>query len=95
MARVECYIPDEVKEKLTVLAKKNGYSISKYISHLVENHLEGRTEQQLFQLKTQAMLANILSSVYDAGIIKTNADEVKSLIKIIDEKTLKRVNQED
>ena len=92
MARIECYLSDGTKEKLAELAKENGDSISKYIGRIVENHLESKAEQLTFQTKIQAILANILSSVYDKDIIKTNTEEVKSLLKMIDDKAREKSN---
>ena len=86
MARVECYLSDKAKDKLTELANENGCSVSKYIGQIVENQLNHGTETERFQRKTNYILAQILGSVYDQNISTSNTETVKSLLKKIDEK---------
>jgi hypothetical protein len=86
MARIECYIDDKTKEALSILARDKGLSISKYIAGVISNHIDNGNEAQRFQKKIHYMLAQILGSVYDKDIASRNVDEVKSIIRKIDEK---------
>ena len=76
MARIECYISDGIKEKVSKLAEKKSLSVSKYISQVLANHCEGEETQAVFQKKVMAILCDIYSGTYNPKIENENQEAV-------------------
>lgn len=74
MARIECYVSDELKEKIATMAESKSTSVSKLITQILENHFSGNDNQIVFQKKVLAMLCEIYGSVYDTNLPKENRD---------------------
>jgi hypothetical protein len=78
MARIECYISDELKEKIALLAKEKHLSTSKYISHILESHFDDEENPVIFQKKVMATLCDIYSCVFDEDTEEVNREAVLS-----------------
>lgn len=74
MARIECYVSDELKEKIATMAESKSTSVSKLITQILENHFSGNDNQIVFQKKVLAMLCEIYGSVYDTNLPKEKRD---------------------
>lgn len=83
MARIECYVSDSAKEKLTKLADKKSVALSKYISQVLESHLDDGENQSVFQKKVMTTLFEILSCVYNSDAQSANHEIVVSLMRDI------------
>ena len=83
MARIECYVSDSAKEKLTKFANKKSIALSKYISQVLENHLDDGENQSVFQKKVMTTLFEILSCVYNSDAQSINHETVASLMRDI------------
>lgn len=68
MPRVECYLPEAVKEKINQLANQKSISASKYIARVLEAHCNGTTDNSdiIFQKKVLAALCDIYACVFDS-----------------------------
>lgn len=93
-SKVQTHVDPLTKESLKKMAEKRSMPLSKYVARILENHVDNWNENQLFQMKTQAMLAQILSSVLDYDISKTNAPEVKKLIQKIETEASEKLNSD-
>ena len=83
MARIECYVSDSAKEKLAKLADKKSVALSKYISQVLESHLNDGENQSVFQKKVMTTLFEILSCVYNSDAQSANHENVASLMRDI------------
>lgn len=89
--KIQVYLDEQTHQKIQVLAKNDSISVSKYVARVLENHTELGIDMALFQVKTQAILAQILGSVYDYDLVNTNADEIKALLEKIDAKAKEKL----
>jgi len=86
MVRIDCYVTEESKEKLSSLVTESGISLSKLISNIIVNHINSEPSENKFQLKMQYHMSQILGSIYDREVVTANAETVKSLIKKVDDR---------
>lgn len=92
MARVECYVDNNIKDALKENASGQGLSLSKYVSKILSEFVEIGDEEAFNHTKTHTLLAHIFSCVYDESFHKKNAETIRSMLKAIDldvEKKLK------
>jgi hypothetical protein len=83
--KIQVYLDDQTYQKITNLAASASLSRSKYVANVLESHTPHQQDDEIFKLKTQAVLGQILSAVYDYDISKKNAKDVKSLLGAIDQ----------
>jgi len=91
-SKIQIYLDKKPGGEIKARAEKSSLSISKYVARVLENHVNNGSENELFQIKTQAILAQILSSVYDYDAVNANADEVKGLLQKIEEKAKQKID---
>lgn len=73
MARIECYIPDALKDKINELAAQTSLSTSKYATQVLEIHCAGGDNNNaVFQKKVMAALCDIYACVFDPEARDTN-----------------------
>lgn len=73
MARIECYLSDELKEKISKMAEEKSVSTSKYISQVLEKHCAENSQSDLiFQKKVMAILCDIYACVLDPEVESAN-----------------------
>ena len=67
MPRVECYLPEAVKQKINQMADQKSISVSKYIAQVLEAHCNGAVDHSntVFQKKVLAALCDIYACVFD------------------------------
>lgn len=66
IARIECYIPDGLKDKINELATRASLSTSKYVTQVLEMHCAGGDNNNaVFQKKVMAALCDIYACVFD------------------------------
>ena len=90
MSRIECYIDDNLKDSLKEKASEEKISLSKYVTKVLEDHLE-KNEEAFNHTKTHTLLAHIFSCVYDKDIHKLNAEKIKEMVHLIDEDVRKKI----
>lgn len=93
-SKIQIYLDEQTSKKIKSMAKDRSMSISKYAARVLENHTKSGMENELFQVKIQAILAQILGSVYDYELVNTNAEEVKTLLQKIEDRAKEKVAEE-
>ena len=83
MARIECYVSDKLKEKISKIADAKSTSVSKLITQILENHFSTGESQAVFQEKVMATLCDIYACVFDESVENTNHDAVIARMKDI------------
>lgn len=91
--KIQIYLDEQTAKKIKIMAKNRSMSVSKYAARVLENHTKSERGNELFQIKIQAMLAQILSSVYDYELVTSNAEEVKTLLQKIEEHALEKMDE--
>ena len=92
--KIQIYLDEQTAQKIREMAKDRSMSISKYAARVLDNHAKSGTENELFQIKIQAILAQILSSVYDYELVNANAEEVKTLLQKIEDRAKEKSAEE-
>jgi hypothetical protein len=78
MARIECYVDENIKDVLKEKASDQGFPLSKYVSKILGEFVTKGDEEDFNHMKTHTLLAHIFSCVYDESFHKKNADTVRS-----------------
>ena len=88
--KIQIYINEQLKEKVQKKAESSGVSLSKYVSRILESHMEFGCNNESFQetfqrfeLRNKATLNTILGHVYDQENYKNNLADLKELISEI------------
>ncbi len=89
--KVQAYLSEQTANKIKELAESEGVSTSKFASRVLEKYAGSENNEEAFRVKIQAILGQILSSVYDYDISKRNADEVRILLRTIDKNVAAKV----
>ena len=106
-SKIQIYLDPKTSKEIKRLADKKSISISKYAARVLEDHLENISknevvqtdtqamfaENKLSQIQNKAMLAQILSCVYDFDVINGNAGEVKELMRQIESQAKRKVKK--
>ena len=92
--KLQIYLDEKTGQKIKDLAKNNTMSVSKYAARVLENHATSGLDTALFQIKIQAMLSQILGSVYDYEVVKSNTDEIKKLLQKIEDKAKEKLTEQ-
>ncbi len=93
-SKIQIYLDEQTAQKIKEMAKDRSMSISKYAARVLENHAKSGMDNELFQIKIQAILAQILGSVYDYELVNTNAEEVKTLLQKIEDRAKEKASEE-
>ena len=93
-SKIQIYLDEQTAQKIKKMAKDRSMSISKYAARVLENHAKSGMDNELFQIKIQAILAQILGSVYDYELVNTNAEEVKTLLQKIEDRAKEKASEE-
>ncbi len=93
-SKIQIYLDEQTAQKIKEMAKDRSMSISKYAARVLENHAKSGMENELFQIKIQAILAQILGSVYDYELVNSNAEEVKTLLQKIEDRAKEKASEE-
>ena len=82
--KIQVYLDDATAGKIKNEAKEIGTSISKHAAKILTKHADGDATKSKFELRVQALLYRILSSVYDEEVSKSNSQAVKNLLGELD-----------
>lgn len=93
-SKIQIYLDNQTAQKIKEMAKDRSMSISKYAARVLENHAKSGMAHELFQVRIQAILAQILGSVYDYELVNANAEEVKTLLQKIEDRAKEKVMEE-
>lgn len=84
--KIQAYVDEKTRLLLAEKAKESSLSTSKYVAQVLTEHVSNSQKDKAYKARILAILANILSCVYDKEACESNADTTQELMNLIKQK---------
>ena len=81
--KIQAYVDKKIRLLLAEKAEENSISTSKYIARVLTDHVSNDQKEKSYKARVLAVLAHILSCVYDEDVSHSNLKVTQELMDLI------------